>query len=146
MDWMKIIDKFFGFLCGLIPGSVVLLVVALHRPELWTTFWKLDHLGYQTKLTILVAAAFVAGSTVNSVLGAIIGGIANYVAAREAEKREAAAAKAREAAKPAWAPPPGEGPKAGPAPMPTGEGEAAPEVAAPPPGVAYWRDETGETW
>ncbi len=147
MDWTKLIDKFFGFLCALIPGSVVLLVVALHRPELWTTFWKLDHLGYQTKLTILLAAGFVAGSTVNSVLGAIIGGIANYVAGREAEKRAAeaqqreAAMKAWEAAKPAWMKEPHEGPQAGPPPMPTAEGGAAPQAPEPPPAeVAYWRD------
>jgi hypothetical protein len=144
MDWTKLIDKFFGFLCALIPGSVVLLVAALHRPELWTMLWQVGHVGYQTQMTILLAAAFVAGTTVNSVLGGLIQGIANYVAGREAEKRaaaEAAAAKAWEAAKPAWMKEPYGVPRAGPPPTPTPEGGAPPQApAASPPEVAYWRD------
>ncbi len=87
LDWTKLIDKFFGFLCALIPGSVVLLIAVLHRPDLWTTFWNIGHLEYQAKLAVLIGAAFVAGSTVNSVLGAIIGGISTNAATSQAEKR-----------------------------------------------------------
>ncbi len=147
MDWTKLIDKFFGFLCALIPGSVVLLIAVLHRPDLWKMFWNIGHLGYQTQMAILIAAAFVAGTTVNSLQAGIIQGIVNYVAGREAEKREAAArareaaVKAWEAAKPAWMKETHEGPWAGPPPMPTPEGEVLPPVPEPPPPeVAYWCD------
>jgi len=45
VDLAKLIDKFFGYPSGLVPGSVVLLIVALHRPEAWSDFWKVSYLG-----------------------------------------------------------------------------------------------------
>src|SRR5271165_3146453 len=86
MDWSKIIDKFFGFLCNLIPGAAVLLVGALHRPEVWAALWKPGYLGYQTKLTVLITAAFIAGSTVNSALGAISSMVMTKLSALQAKQ------------------------------------------------------------
>jgi hypothetical protein len=128
MDLAKLIDKFFGFLSGLVPGSVVLLIGALHRPEAWSDFWKVNYLGYQTKIAILFVFALVAGSTVNSVLGAIIGGISNIAAQSAAEKRAKEAQQAQQAAQAQaqQTPPVGSAPTQSPA---TAQQE-----------VAYWRD------
>lgn len=160
MDLAKLIDKFFGYLSGLVPGTVVLLIAALHRPEAWSDFWKVNYLGYQTKIAILFVFALIAGSTVNSVLGAIIGGISNGVAGSQAEKRAALAAQAQQqypsagpppAPTNAWEAAPQELASAGPPtlppedrPLPDGAPSAAPapvaQVAAVSQEVAYWRD------
>ncbi len=131
MDWTKIIDKFFGFLCGMIPGSVVLMVAALHHSDIWTTFWKVGYLGYQTKLAILIAAAFVAGSTVNSVLGAIVGGVSSTVADRRGQQSAPA---------PPPAPPAGQVGQAGPPPQPGLVGQAGPPPQPAPVPAEYWQD------
>ena len=150
MDLAKLIDKFFGYLSGLVPGSVVLLIVALHRPEAWSDFWKVSYLGYQTKIAILFVFALIAGSTVNSVLGAIIGGISNGVAGAQAEKRAALAAQAQQAAQVQQAQqaaqaqqvvPAQQPPSAGPPSVPPDDAPpAAPVAATAPQEVAYWRD------
>jgi hypothetical protein len=76
MDLAKVLlNKFFGLIANLVPGGFVLLVVALQHGELWKQFWSPNYLGYQTKIAILVFAAFVAGFTVSSLAGALIGGI-----------------------------------------------------------------------
>ena len=116
MDWTKLIDRFFGFLCGLIPGSVVVAVAALHRPDVWSDFWKLANFGYQTKVAVLVGIAFVTRTSVNSFLGALVGGISSGLAAYKAEKRAQALRKSGGSA----------------------EAAAPPE----PTQVAYWRDLT----
>jgi hypothetical protein len=144
MDLAKLIDKFFGFLSGLVPGSVVLLIMALHRPEAWSDFWKVNYLGYQTKITILFAFALIAGSTVNSVVGAIIGGIQSGVAGYQAEKRAAqaqeAAAAAQRATQIQQKDPATETAQAStPATQPQ-QAVQVPPVAASPPEYAYWRD------
>jgi len=130
MDWTKVIDKFFGFLCGMIPGSVVLMVAALHHSDVWTTFWKVGYLGYQTKLAILIAAAFVAGSTVNSVLGAIVGGVSSGVSDRKRQRSAQQAAPASQGT--------GVG-QAGPPPQP-GQVWPPPQPPSQPPPPEYWQD------
>jgi hypothetical protein len=76
MDLAKVLlNRFFGLIANLVPGCCVLLVVALQHGELWRQFWSPNYLGYQTKIAILVFAAFVAGFTVSTLAGALIGGI-----------------------------------------------------------------------
>lgn len=75
MDLAKVLlSRFFGLVANLVPGGCVLLVVALQHGELWSEFWSPNNFGYQTKIAILVFAAFVAGFTVSSLAGALIGG------------------------------------------------------------------------
>jgi len=76
MDLAKVLlNRFFGLIANLVPGCCVLLVVALQHGELWNQFWSPNNFGYQTKIAILVFAAFVAGFTVSTLAGAVIGGI-----------------------------------------------------------------------
>ena len=70
----------------------MVMVGVMHRPDVWTAYWVdgyLGHLGYQTKLAMLIAATFVLGNTVDSALGAlaggIMGGVAGYKGTKQAE-------------------------------------------------------------
>ena len=90
MDWLKLYDKFYDWIYALIPGSLVVMVGVMHRPELWASLWNISYLGYQTKLVILVVVAFVLGSTVNSIVGAIVGGIQGGVSSYKYENARAA--------------------------------------------------------
>src|ERR1700719_1055445 len=99
MDWAKILDKFSVFIAALIPGSFVLLVAALHHSELWRKLWDLNYLGYQTKIGILVFAAFAAGLTVNEGVAFILNFAGNFVTSyKMAVAQKEAALQARQAA------------------------------------------------
>lgn len=112
MDWAKLIDKFYKYIFSVIPGSVVLAVGVLNHPKLWDSYWNMGYLGYQTKLVMLILVTMILGSTVDSLAGAVMGGITGGVGSYRAEKarQEAAAAAA---------------------------GQASSQAAAV---VAYWRD------
>ncbi len=93
MDLAKVLlDKFFGFIAAIIPGCFVVLVVVLHHRELWQQLWDTNYLGYQTKVAILVFAAFVAGITVTSFVGAVLGVVIFDIANRRNQKMMAQAA------------------------------------------------------
>jgi hypothetical protein len=95
MDLAKILlDKFFGFVAALIPGFFLLLVVVLHHGDLWRQLWDLNYLGYETKVAIVVFAAFIAGVTVSSFAGAAIGGFIGGLSAYKGAKAAQAAARA----------------------------------------------------
>ena len=99
MDWTKLFDKFFWVIASLVPGAVLVMVGVLRHPAAWNDFWALNYLGYQTKLSILLVVCFVAGSTVNSVLGAIVGGTASgLITYRQEKARERAELQRQQAA------------------------------------------------
>lgn len=124
MDLAKILlDKFFGFIAALIPGFFVLLVVVLHNGTLWKEFWELNYLVYETKIAILFFAAFIAGCTVSSFLGALIGGVVGGITGYRGAHAQAQAAAA--------------------APGPQQQQSAAPQSQAAVTqvqGTSYWRD------
>lgn len=129
MDFAKVLlDKFFGFIAALIPGFFVLLVLVLHKGNLWKQFWEINYLGYQTKVAILFFAAFVAGCTISSFTGAVIGGVIGGITGYRNAQSAAQAAAA--------APGPQEQEQAGTA---QGQQQAQSALAAVQ-GVPYWRD------
>jgi hypothetical protein len=79
MDWAKVpLEKISIFVAALIPGSSVLLVVALHRPDLWRGLWDLTYIGYQTKIAVLIFVAFVVGHTVNEMVDLMIRSVVSF--------------------------------------------------------------------
>jgi hypothetical protein len=67
MDLIKVtIDKFFGFLAAVIPGVTVLIVFSINHPRVATTIRDINYLGYKTKLSLILAAAVIAGWTVTT--------------------------------------------------------------------------------
>jgi len=129
MDWAKLLDKFFVFIAALIPGGFVLLVGALRHSGLWGMFWSLNYLGYQTKVGILIFAAFAAGLTVNEAVSFMINFAASSVASyRMASAQKQAALKAKDAAQEA------------------ASGQVLPPAAQPAaqPEIPMWRSQTGE--
>ena len=90
MEWIKItVDRLFGFLTALIPGSAALYLFALHYPHSIKQFWLIGYLGYQTKITISLFSMFLVGWTIstalNSFLGAIGGAIGGLTRMKESE-------------------------------------------------------------
>jgi hypothetical protein len=77
MDWTKYpLEKLFSFVAAVIPGSVLLLIFGqLH----W--FFALGFLGYRTKLSLAILAAFVFGFTATTFLSAILGAIGGAIGA-----------------------------------------------------------------
>ena len=124
MDLAKVLlNRFFGLVANLVPGGCVLLVVALQHGELWNEFWSPSYFGYQTKIGILVFAAFVAGFTVSSLAGALIGGIIGGITGYRNAKVAAQAAAS--------------------SPGPQEQAQAQTQAQAPGgpvQGVPYWRD------
>jgi hypothetical protein len=76
MDLTKYpLEKFFYFLAGVIPGFVALLIYHLAVPGSFSWFFTLGFLGYRTKLSLILLAAFVIGNTLTTFLGALLGAI-----------------------------------------------------------------------
>jgi hypothetical protein len=75
MDWTKYpLEKLFSFVAGIIPGAVVLLIFGgLQR------FFALGFLGYRTKVSLIILAAFVIGFTATTFLNAILGGVGGAI-------------------------------------------------------------------
>ncbi|HSS21664.1 MAG TPA: hypothetical protein VLL54_16445 [Pyrinomonadaceae bacterium] len=87
MDWLKTtLDRLSGVLTSLIPGSVIFLLFALHKPELVGRVWESQLLTYNTKLILSVFFSLLIGHTVNfglsTLMGAIGGAIGGYIRAR----------------------------------------------------------------
>lgn len=76
MDWLKLaVDRFFGLIAGIIPGTAVLIVVGIHHPD-WARYVRdINYLGYGTKITLVLAAAIVAGWTVLAIYNSLVNGI-----------------------------------------------------------------------
>ncbi len=67
MDWIKVsLDRLFDFLAALVPGCAILVVLGLHHPEWARTLRDINYLGYQTKVWLVLGAAFTAGWSVTS--------------------------------------------------------------------------------
>jgi hypothetical protein len=76
MDLTKYpLEKFFYFLAGVIPGFVALLIYRLAVPGAFAWFFALGFLGYRTKLSLILLAAFVIGNTLTTFLSALLGAI-----------------------------------------------------------------------
>src|ERR1019366_7110704 len=84
MDFSKYpLEKLFYFLAGVIPGFVALFIFQLAVPGSFGWFFNLGFLGYRTKLSLILLAAFVVGNTLTTFLsgflrfigGAYFGGI-----------------------------------------------------------------------
>jgi len=76
MDWLKLVlDRFFGLIAGLIPGSAVLIVIGTHHPA-WAGYVRdISYLGYRTKVALVVIAALFSGWTVLAIYNSLVGGI-----------------------------------------------------------------------
>jgi len=76
MDWTKYpLEKLFIFIAGVCPGIAAFVVLELSRPGTFNRFFTLPFLGYRTKLTILIIAAFVIGYTMTTFFRGILGAI-----------------------------------------------------------------------
>lgn len=80
------LDKLLIFLASVIPGAVALLVFHSASPNAFDWFVRLDLLGYKTKCGLVLLACFLAGYSITTllgrVLGAIGGGVGGYIVAR----------------------------------------------------------------
>jgi hypothetical protein len=62
MDWIKVsMDRVFGFLTAVIPGTAAFVVLGLHHPDWVKDFRDGNYLGYRTKVWLVVAVAFALG-------------------------------------------------------------------------------------
>lgn len=76
MDFSKYpLEKLFYFLAGVIPGFVALLIFRLAAPGSFGWFFNLGFLGYRTKLSLILLAAFVIGNTLTTFLSAFLGAL-----------------------------------------------------------------------
>jgi hypothetical protein len=68
-------EKLFGFIAGVIPGFIALLIFQLARPGSFGWFFNLCFLGYKTKLSLILVTAFVVGNTMTTFLDSFLGGL-----------------------------------------------------------------------
>jgi hypothetical protein len=88
MDFSKYpLEKFFYFIAGVIPGFVALLIFQLAAPGSFGWFFSLGFLGYRTKLSLILLAAFVVGNTLTTFLTAFLLFIGGFYGSVVAEKR-----------------------------------------------------------
>jgi hypothetical protein len=74
MDWSKYpLDRLVYFIAALIPGFAALLIFEATHPGSFNWFIWHPFLGYRTKLTIVVLAAFVVGYSISALLGYFLG-------------------------------------------------------------------------
>ncbi len=69
------LERFVYFLAGVIPGFVALLIYHLVAPGSFAWFFALSFLGYRTKLSLILLAAFVIGNTLTTFLSSLLGAI-----------------------------------------------------------------------
>jgi hypothetical protein len=75
MDWLKTLERFFGVVAVVIPGAAVLTLFGIHHPD-WAAYVRdINYIGYRTKISLVVGAAFIAGWTVTTVFMALVGGL-----------------------------------------------------------------------
>jgi hypothetical protein len=67
------LEKLFFFVAGIIPGFVALLIFQLAAPGSFWWFFSLGFLGYKTKLSIILLAAFIAGNSLTTFLSSLLG-------------------------------------------------------------------------
>ena len=74
MDWSKYpLEKLLHYAAGVIPGFAALFVLEIVASGSFARFFKVDFLGYKTKITLILLAAFVIGNTLSILLGIIVG-------------------------------------------------------------------------
>src|SRR5438128_12681635 len=75
MDLSKYpLDKLASFIAAIIPGFAALLIFNLAAPGSFMWFFGLGSLGYNTKLTLILIAAFVIGISLTTLLNGLLGG------------------------------------------------------------------------
>jgi hypothetical protein len=76
MDLSKYpLEKLFHFVASILPGSVALLIYQQAVPGAFGWFFALGFLGYRTKLSLILLAAFVIGYSLIVFLSSILGAI-----------------------------------------------------------------------
>jgi hypothetical protein len=74
MEWIKLsLDRLFGLLAALVPGSAILLVLVLNYPEAALRAWQVDYLDYRTKVAISLFGMFLSGWTLSTAFRAVEG-------------------------------------------------------------------------
>jgi hypothetical protein len=85
MDWIKDdlpkypVDKVVVFVAALIPGAAALLIFQSAHPGTFAWFFALGFLGYRTKVTLIVIAAFVIGYSLSKWFGMVLGMIGGAI-------------------------------------------------------------------
>ena len=80
MDLSKFpLDKLFYFVAGVIPGFVALLIFQLAAPGSFGWFFALGFLGYKTKLSLILVAAFAVGYSMTTILAGLLGAIGGAI-------------------------------------------------------------------
>jgi hypothetical protein len=80
-------EKLFYVVAGIIPGFVALLIFQLASPGSFGWFFALGFLGYKTKLTLILLAAFIVGNSMTAFLRGLLGGIGGSIGTAAATKR-----------------------------------------------------------
>jgi hypothetical protein len=76
MDWSKFpLEKLFFFVAGILPGFVALLIFHFAVPGSFAWFFTMSGLGYKTKLSLVLLAAFVAGNTMTTFLNSLLSAV-----------------------------------------------------------------------
>lgn len=80
------LERLFYFAAGVIPGFTALLIYQVTAPGSFQWFFTLGFLGYKTKLTLMLVAAFIVGNCMNTFLGSLTGAIGGAVGAILAQR------------------------------------------------------------
>lgn len=75
------VEKLFHFVAGIIPGAVVLFLMEIASPGKFSWLFSLPFLGYRTKLSLIVLAAFVVGNSMTVFLTMLIGALGGAIGA-----------------------------------------------------------------
>src|SRR6267378_7001196 len=87
MDLSKYpLEKLFFFVAGIIPGFVALLIFQLAAPGSLGWFFSLGFLGYKTKLSAILLAAFIVGNSLTTFLSSLLGGAGGFYGAILAQR------------------------------------------------------------
>ena len=75
------LEKLIYFLAALIPGFTALLIFELAHPGCFNWFFALPFAGYRTKIVLVLAAAFVGGYSIITLLGYFLTSVGGMVGA-----------------------------------------------------------------
>jgi hypothetical protein len=87
MDLSKYpLERLFYFIAGVIPGFAALLIFQLAAPGSFVWFFTLSFLGYKTKLSLILIAAFVIGNCMTSFLGSLAGTVGGAIGGAKSQR------------------------------------------------------------
>jgi hypothetical protein len=73
------LERVFHLAAGVIPGFVALLIFEISHPRTFGWLFGSGFLGYRTKLTITLVAAFVVGNTMTAFLSGLLGALGGWI-------------------------------------------------------------------